>query len=213
MNTTNQITVIGASAGVGLETVQAGLDKGLTVVAMARRYSQPFLTERLIEQQGDATVLADVKRAIAGSQAVLVTLGTGTSMKATTLYSQAAPVILQAIRESDQHPTLLVVTGFGTADTPRYQSWLTRLFMGLMLKDVYADKTRMEAIIAASDTNWIIARPGQLTDGPATGQYRALTRYGPGMHISSISRGDVAHFLIDQAMHPTLIHEYVSLSY
>jgi len=32
---------------------------------------------------------------------------------------------------------------------------------------------RMEAILAASDCDWTVFRPPQLTDRPATGKYRA----------------------------------------
>ena len=54
-----------------------------------------------------------------------------------------------------------------------------------------ADATAMERLFVASDLDWTIVRPPQLTDKPCTGTYRVregqLARFG--FHIS---RADVA---------------------
>ena len=45
----------------------------------------------------------------------------------------------------------------------------------LLLKRVYDDKDVQEWIIKSSGLDWIIVRPGLLTNRPATGLYRVLT--------------------------------------
>jgi len=51
--------------------------------------------------------------------------------------------------------------------------------------------------VTASDLDWTIVRPPRLTNGPVTGRYRIeddrMPRGG-----SSVSRADVAHFLLDE---------------
>jgi putative NADH-flavin reductase len=72
-----------------------------------------------------------------------------------------------------------------------------RLFRGLMIKRMYDDKDRQEALIEASDADWTIVRPGFLTNGPLTGQYRVLTDLD-GITAGAISRADVAHFILQE---------------
>lgn len=163
--------------------------------------------------QGDATNPDDIRRAITGSDALIVAIGTGKNMGATTIYSESARALAEVFNETQSPVPVLVVTGFGTADTPQYQSLFVRLFMKIMLGAAYRDKTRMEQTIAASTIRWEIVRPGQLTDTPATGHYQAITDYHKGMKIDRISRADVAHFLISQAESPTLLGKYPALTY
>ena len=84
--------------------------------------------------------------------------------------------------------------------------------METALKDVYADKTKMEGMITNSNLNWIIVRPGVLLDGPITEKYRIETQLYQGFDIGSINRADVADFLVRQAENPTELKKYVAIS-
>lgn len=207
-----QLTVIGASAGVGLLTVQQGLQKGYKVVALSRNLKTLPDQANLIKIQGSATLRADVEKAIAGSDAIIVTIGT-TSTKATTLYTDAARILLATLPELNRQPPLIVLTGFGAGESGKYQSFLMSLLMRFMLKDVYANKTAMEELITAGYPNWEIVRPGRLVDDPFTGNYRVLDKLTKGMAIGKISRADVAHYLVEQVETPTNARQYVSLSW
>ncbi|SFD83816.1 NAD(P)-dependent oxidoreductase [Spirosoma endophyticum] len=207
-----QITVIGASAGVGLLTVQQALKNGNKVVALSRHIDTLPDQPNLISLQGSSTSLADVKKAVAGSDVIIVTIGTGSSTKATTLYTESARVLLQALAELNVQPPLLVVTGFGAGDSAHYQSFLMSLVMRFLLKAVYADKTAMEELITSRYPNWVIVRPGRLIDDAFTGLYRVETRLVKGMQIGKISRADVAHFLVKRAELFPITNQYISLS-
>lgn len=207
-----QITILGASAGVGLLTVKQALQNGNRVKTLSRQTNTLPNHPNLIPIQGSATVVSDVKKAIEGSDAIIVTLGTGTSTKATTLYSDAAHVLLKALQELQVNPPVLVLTGFGAGDSGPYNSFLMRLLFSLMLKDVYRDKTAMEQIITGAYANWEIVRPGRLTDTPLTENYQTFTELFKGIRIGATSRANVAHFLVEQAQHPTLLNQYVSLT-
>lgn len=208
-----QLTVIGASAGIGLLTVQQGLQRGHTVVALSRNLKAVPDQANLIKVQGSATSVADVKKAIIGSDAIIVTIGTGSSTKATTLYTDAARTLLAALRELDTRPPLIVLTGFGAGESGQYQSFLMSLVMRFMLKDIYANKTAMEELITTGYPNWEIVRPGRLVDDPFTGNYRVIDRLTKGMDIGKISRADVAHYLVEQAETLSNARQYVSLSW
>lgn len=207
------ITIIGASAGVGLETTRRALQQGHAVTALSRHLDAIADHPKLEKLQGSSTNAQDVKTAIYGAEAIIVTLGTGTSTKPTTLYSDSARILVQVLRESGSTASLIVLTGFGAGDSSAFNGFIAKLFFSLLLKKVYEDKTAMEQIIAAGYSRWEIVRPGRLTNAAATGNYRVLDKLEKGMSVSSIARGDVANFLIAQAERPTYLHKYIALTY
>lgn len=69
--------------------------------------------------------------------------------------------------------------------------------MPLLLRKVYADKDRQEAIVRASGLDWVLVRPAVLNDRPTRHSVRALTELA-GFHGGSVARADVAGFVLDQ---------------
>ena len=206
------ITIIGASAGVGLETVKRALALNHTVTTLSRSDISLPQNDNLKILKGSATNKDDVKKAIVGADTVIVALGTGKSMKATTLYSDFAKLLVEIQKETGAQMPFIILTGFGAGDSGAYNSFLMKLFFRFLLKDVYADKTKMEDIITASKMKWMIVRPGLLKDKPLTENYRVETKLYDGINIGSINRADVADFMVKQAQNPTLLFNYVSLS-
>jgi putative NADH-flavin reductase len=205
------ITILGASAGVGLNAVERALERGHHVTALSRSTDAYPQNPNLTVIKGSATNPDDVKKAIAGADAVLVTLGTGMSTKPTTLYTDAAKVLIQVQQETQTQVPFIILTGFGAGDSGNYHSFIMGLVFKFILKAVYENKTQMEQAIAQSPLNWEFVRPGLLTKKPATGKYRTETRYYKGMNIGSIARADVADFMVQQAEHPMYLKEYVAL--
>jgi putative NADH-flavin reductase len=207
-----KLAVIGASAGIGLEATRLALDKGHEVTALSRRIVPLPDHPKLRGVQGSATDPHDVKAAVEGADAVLVTLGVKSPL-ATTLFSDAARVLLQELKETGASPTLIVLTGFGAGDSWDYNALPMKVMFTLLLKKVYADKSDQERIIAEAYPRWEIVRPGRLTNGAMTGHYRALVGLAEGMKVGAISRSDVAHFMVAQAESPTYLSKYVALTY
>jgi len=207
-----KIAVIGASAGIGLETVKRALERNHEVVALARSAVQhpeyPFLKSI----NGDALNKYDLTRAIEGADAVIITLGTRKNMGQTTLFSDFAKLLLEVQKISKSKATHLIVTGFGTGESANYVGWFVKLFLKYFLKDVYADKAKMEELISSSDLNWLIVRPGRLLDEPRTENYRIETSLYKGMNIGAINRSDVADYLVKQAEQPSDILKFAAIS-
>ena len=206
------ITIIGASAGLGLETVKRGLDRNHSITTLSRTGIEIEENRSLNVIIGDATSKADLLNSIQGADALIVTLGTGKNMKATTLFSDFAKLIVEIHSENKIAVPIILVTGFGAGESKNYVSWLVRMFLKYMLKDVYADKTKMEEIITHSDLNWTVVRPGRLLDKPLTKKYRTENKLFKGINIGGINRADVADFLIKQAEKQTELKMYVAIS-
>lgn len=206
-----KITVIGASAGVGLETVKRALERGHIVTTLSRTIVPIPSSKNLIKYQGSATSKADLLKSIENADAVIVALGTGNSTKATTLYSDFGKLLTEIQSEQHLQIPFIFLTGFGAGDSLRYYPFYMRIIFNIILKDVYADKTKMEEIIAASALNWVIVRPGILTNKSITERYQAEPELFKGIKTGFISRADVADYMVKQAENPAHLKKYVSL--
>jgi len=201
------ITIIGASAGVGLETVKRALDRNHNVTTLSRSEINLPSNPNLTMLKGSAT-----NKTIEKADTVIVALGTGKSMKPTTLYSDFAKLLVEVQAETNSQIPFIILTGFGAGESGQYNSYIMKLFFKFLLKDVYADKTKMEELITNSKLKWEIVRPGLLKDKPLTEKYRFENKLYEGINIGSINRTDVADFLVKQAENPTELNKYVSLS-
>jgi putative NADH-flavin reductase len=203
------LLVIGASRGIGLETVRSALRAGHSVRALARSAaSMPIEDASLRKVSGDALDSDTIRNAIEGVDAVIQTLGVDISLRAifepATLFSRSTRILVDAMKVAEVK-RLIAVTGLGAGDSRGHGGLLyDAVVFPLLLKRVYDDKDVQEWIIRSSGLDWTIVRPGLLNNGPATGRYRILTtpqewRFG------IISRSDVADFLVRQVDDRALI--------
>jgi putative NADH-flavin reductase len=194
----SKVLVVGASKGVGLETVKAALAAGYAVRALARSAAGIALDEPRLERiAASATDRAAVATAVAGVDAVIITLGSSEFLKGTRLFSDATRIAIDAMTAAGVR-RLIVLTGLGAGDSRGHggvvYDWL---FFPLVLQRVYADKDVQEQMVRASRLDWTIVRPGILTAGRLTRRYRVLTEPAD-WRAGSISRADVADFLVGQ---------------
>ena len=206
------ITIIGASAGVGLEAVKIALERNHRVTTLSRSEISLPNNENLTILKGSATNKTDLKKSLENAEAVIIALGTGKNMKATTLYSDFAKLLVEVQKESNTTIPFIILTGFGAGESEKYNSFFMKLLFKFILKEIYEDKTKMEEIITSSQMKWEIIRPGALKDKPLTGKYRIETTLFKGINIGSINRADVAYYMVKQAENPTELSKYISLS-
>lgn len=206
------ITIIGASAGVGLSTVKRALELGHHVTTIARRKIEVEKNENMTEIQGSALNEADLKRAISGADAILVALGTSNKIGATTLFSDFAKVLLGIHSRNAIKAPVITFTGFGSGPSRPYISWYFRIALDLMLGRVYADKAKMEQMITNSTLRWEFVLAWFLTNGSLTEKYTIEPDLRHGMDIRKISRADVADYLVKEAVAQANIGKYSTLS-
>lgn len=206
------ITVIGASAGVGLATVKRALELGHRVTTLARRKIEIEPNEDLTEIQGSALNEGDLKRAISGADAVVVTLGTNNKIGATTLFSDFAKTLLSLHSQEQIVTPIITLTGFGSGESRPYLAWYYRGALDLMLGRVYADKALMERMMTDSTLRWEFALAWFLTNGPLTERYRVEPNLYLGIRLSKISRLDIADYLVKEAVALANLGKYVAVS-
>ena len=150
------------------------------------------------EEADDARDEAALRQALRGQNAVISALGTPISpFKQVTLLSTATRLLVRAMH-AEQVPRWVAITGMGAGDSFGHGGLLfDRVIYPLLLKKVYADKNRQEALIRESSLDWVLVRPAVLNDKPGRRSSRMLENLS-GFHGGSIARADLASFVVDQ---------------
>lgn len=89
----------------------------------------------------------------------------------------------------------------------------TCVLIPLFLRGLFADKEVQERIIGDSALDWVIVRPAALTNGPRRGAYRHGEDIGHWLFTRSISRSDVADFMLKQLTENKYLHMTPGVSY
>jgi uncharacterized protein YbjT (DUF2867 family) len=174
-----KIVIFGANGQTGRLLTRRVLDAGHDAVAVTRRPDDfPFADPRLTivgADVRDASSLADV---VAGTDAVLSTLGVPFSRKPIDTYSVGVRNIVTAMQEASVR-RLVVVSSTGAYHYPgrRNTPLSLRLFEPVITrtigKSTYDDQRRMEDIVRDSGLDWTIVRPSGLFDLPYVTDYVA----------------------------------------
>ena len=202
------ILVIGASKGIGLETVKAALRRDHKVRAFSRAAQNiPLDNANLQKRPGDAMNAADIQSALRDTDIVIQTIGLAMGpayLSGTEFFSKSTRILVDEMEKSGPN-RLISVTGLGAGESRGHGGILyDAILFPVMLKRIYDDKDVQEQIIKNSKLDWTIARPGLLRDGPATGLARALINPDD-WKAGAIRRTDVATFLIEEAESNTYV--------
>lgn len=203
------ISVFGATGGTGRQVVAQALDQGHHVTALVRDPARlPITHPNLTVVQGDVLDPAPVNATLEGADAAVISLG-NTPNNPEYVVSQGTAVILDAMK-TQAVPRVVVITSMGTGDSIKQVSLPFRMMIQTVLKKAMEDKERQETLVMSSDREWIIVRPGGLTEGPATGAYRA--GLDPNISAGQVSRADVAAFVLQQLDDDTYLRRTPAIS-
>lgn len=125
---------------------------------------------------GDAMRAGDVRRAVAGQDAVVVAPGSSQDAFALRLGARRTTPrdvcevgtrpLLEALPEGGSMP-FVVAGAFGVGKTRAQLPFAFEAFYRYVLREQISDKERREALPKASDTDYVLVRPVALTDAPA----------------------------------------------
>jgi uncharacterized protein YbjT (DUF2867 family) len=202
-NSETKILVLGATGATGRLIVGQAAARGydVTVLVRSAEKARDLKGAKLIV--GDARDEKVLRQALKGQDAVVSALGTPASMfREVTLLSTATRALVSAMK-SEQVSRLVCITGMGAGDSAGHGGFLfDNLIFPLLLRKVYADKDRQEAIVTDSGLDWVLVRPSVLNNKPSRDTIRALTDISS-FHGGTISRADVASFVLDQVRDDT----------
>jgi nucleoside-diphosphate-sugar epimerase len=214
------ITVFGASGGIGTHVVSLAAQRGHQVRAIYRTTPQDPPG-----RQAEILVAPDIfdpgfaATAIHGADAVVAAVGPNfatrhnprtTMTSPPDLHQRLARTLITAIKPSAAPARLITVStaSMGPADTlmsagPRLLFRFFRTVVAPNLGHVGQDLRAMEEELAGSGLDWYALRPVKLTDGPLTAHVQASDRF----RMKTISRADVAWHILALAEDPAPGHQ------
>jgi len=194
-----RLLIVGATGGTGRQLVAQALERGFTVTALVRSPSKLQADHpQLTVIQGDVLDYASVEAAMRGQEAVVSALGHKRFFYPTRILSEGTRNILRAMG-AHAVPRLVCETSLGVGDSAgRMGVYYTFFTIPVVLPFYFWDKTRQERIIAESNAEWVIVRPGVLTNADKRGRVRHGPRVGSFLGTVRVSRADVADFMLNQ---------------
>ncbi len=168
---------------------------------------------------GDATNPDDIDRAVAGHDAVIITLGItenplrvrlfGAARTPDNVRSAGTRNVIAAMRKHGVG-RLVVQSSYGVGETRSSLRWVERLFFSLLLKPQIADTEVQEIEVRDSGVDWVLAQPVHLTDDESDDMPFASAEGE--VRDWKISRKGVAQFLALAAQVPEYVGQSVALS-
>lgn len=211
-----QLIIFGANGKTGRQLTQQALAAGHRVTAFVRNPASLDIEHPLLTKlAGDALNEAAVREAVKGHDAVLSTLGSPAN-KIGTIRSQGTLNIVKAMQAAGIR-RFVCQTSLGYGDsvaTLRRTPFVFRfIIVPFILKKGFADHALQESHVRSSGLDWVIVRPGNLTDGPLTEKYRhGFAANDPKIQVK-VSRADVAHFMLQQIKSHAYLRQTPGISY
>ena len=207
-----KLLIFGSTGGTGRELVNQALDQGHSITAYARDPAkiEDIQHSSLKVVRGNVLDPIAVKGAVAGQEAVFVTIGAGPAR--TTLREEGTRNIIEAMHGTDVK-RLICQSSLGVGDSRANLPFFTKhIVVGIFLKHAFADHERQEAVVRQSTLDWTIVRPPHLKDGPRMEDYRHGFPITDKRIKSWISRADVADFMLKQLVDDKYLHQTPGVS-
>jgi putative NADH-flavin reductase len=201
---------MGITGMTGRRIASLALARGHGVRALARDPTKVTLEgERLEILAGDARDPQAVDRLVEGTDAVITALG---PVRRSFVVARSATANVLRAMSNGGAKTLIVLGGAAMKLPGERAGWRHRLLIALasiVAAPILRDKKQELRLLLASDVDFVYVRPPRLTNRVGKGHPRASAHALPS---SSISRDDLALFMLEQAERPTFARQapYVS---
>jgi len=206
------VTVFGATGGIGIQAVEQALAAGHRVTAVVRDPRRlPIRSDLLDVMIADALDGDSIAPAVKGRDAVLSAVGPRPGGP-TTVCSAAAAAITSALHQTSTR-RLVIVSAAGpyvdAGDDP-LSRYLIKPILRRALRESFADLRAAEDVVRSSELAWTILRPPRLTDKPATGRVRHAHDRNLPLGIFC-SRADVAIQMLRAMADPATIGHSIAI--
>jgi len=209
------ILVVGANGGIGKQTVEIALQAGHSVTALVRNPDKLAITHTNLQiVKGDVMYPETFEGYLEHKDAIISALGTNTVNKPTILYSEGNKNLLKAMKKEGLRRVFFISASALEISPvlPFYVRFAEKYIVQKLLRHMYDDLRIMENLIKETDIDWTIMRPPRLTDKPVTGEYRfAINSFLK--NCLSISRADVAHFMINNITNEATYRTTIEIGY
>jgi uncharacterized protein YbjT (DUF2867 family) len=203
-----KILVIGATGLTGTIAVRLLLDRKDDVTAFVRG---DYDVAGVRVAKGDARDEKSLVDAVKGQDAVLSAFGPRGLGKSDI--QEVFMRNLTAAMKANGVKRFVNLSAWGAGDTRDTLPLVGRIFLKLLLKDLFADKDRGEKILFASELDYVNVRPGRLSNGKARGGVKASLDPKAIKPTPFMARADLAAFMVDQLRDDTWVRKSPLIGY
>jgi putative NADH-flavin reductase len=201
------VLVFGASGRMGRELVQQGLAHGDFVTAFVRDPAKfDIKHSNLKVVQGNVVDYASVERAVKGQDAVLCALGSSTPVKRDPTLVDGVRNIIRAMEQAGAR-RFVYLSFLAVRESRGDLGPVVNYVVAPLLHNIISDHEVKESLIKQSQLDWIIVRPPRLTSGRRTGLYRSGEQIAARSLILTLSRADLAEFMLKQLTDDTFVRK------
>jgi putative NADH-flavin reductase len=193
-----KILIFGASGATGHELVKQALMQGHVVTAFVRSLSKLAITHPNLEVfHGDVGNYLLVEKAVRNQDAVISALGASNPFKYDQSVVDGIGNIIRAM-EKNGISRFIYMSFAGVSDSRNNAGFVIKYIAPKILGAEITGHEAREDMIGQSHLKWIIVRPPTLTNGKHRAQFRSGENISSKGFIVTISRADVADFMLRQ---------------
>jgi putative NADH-flavin reductase len=199
-----KVVIFGANGKTGLLLVEQALAKGHQVIAYIRRPGTICIENpKLKIMVGELNEILKLKDAIIGADACISALGGESLTKHSPGIMNGIDNIVLIMEKARVH-RFIYLSSLGAGESRFTMNPVVRFIaLDLFLRIPMADHNANEKRIVESNLQWTFIRPASLTDGQLTGELKHGISKIRLKGIPTISRANVASFMIQQLTDPT----------
>jgi putative NADH-flavin reductase len=204
------LAVFGANGATGKQVIARARSQGLEVRALVRPGSRFEMSpENLTVIRGTFEDDAALQATLENADAACCVFGPRPPYR--DIFCAAAT---NAVIDAMQHANvrrLICQTGAMIGHYPRNRTWpfkLMRFIARQRMPRLMRDRRKQETLVRSSDLDWTIVKPPRLTNIPPSGEWIANAQERIGLR-DSISRADLAEFILTEILTPAHIKEAV----
>lgn len=184
-----KITLIGGSRGTGAKVAELAQRSGHEVTILSRSIPESPDKPQLRTIMGDALDPKTATQAVAGADAVVITVG---GAKGAAKHRTAVTESVIAAMQQTGAKRLIVQSSLGAGGSASQLPGVIGFITKLLLANPLADHETQEQAVIRSGLEWTIMRPTGLTNKEPSGNWQHLEIGQRGKLKGSIARGDVA---------------------
>lgn len=203
------LAVFGASGRTGHCLISAATEAGIAVRASVRRKESIPETPAVKAIVGSILNNEHVHEVLEEADAACLVFGPHPPFT-DVFCAESTEIIISEMKRAGVS-RLVCQTGAMIGDYVKNRSWLFEKMAALYRRrnvEAYRDRLTQEELVKNSGLDWLVVKPPRLQDQ----QTSALPSVGPDVRVgmmSSVSRIQIANFIVGQILRPTIINRIV----
>lgn len=207
---THTIALFGGSGATGNAVIRHAMARGFKLRLLVRKADSIRIRSGLMELiEGSLTDPGDVRLCLKGCDTAICVFGQRSPYN--DIFCEAATRTIVKSMKKTGVSHLICQTGAMIGEYPGNRTLPFRLMTALFnrrLPQMAADRAAQEDAIRQSGLAWTLVKPARLSSAKPKGKWFL----GPGVRaglLSSISREDLADFLLEEAVNPHFVGQAV----